>query len=77
MKKKETPKLFTIKDIEGFIHDHIQSKIDNNELEDTGFDISNVDNFEKQLEFYTQTMFEGIYNGIMMCGGKIEGLDDE
>ena len=57
-------------DIESFIHDHIQSKIDNNELEQIGFDMKNANNFEKQYEFYKRTLFEGICNGILMCGGK-------
>ena len=76
MKEKEIPKLFTAEDIESFIHDHIQSKIDHNELEQIGFDMENGDNFEKQFEFYTRALFEGICNGILMCGGKIEGIDD-
>ena len=76
MDKKEMQKLFTTEEIESFIHDHIQSKIDHNELEEIGFDIKNGDNFEKQYEFYKRTLFEGICNGILMCGGKIEGIDD-
>lgn len=72
MKEKE----FTVEEIEDFIHDHIQSKIDHAELEKTGFDMKNVENFEKQLEFYTQALFEGICNGILMCGGKVEGIDE-
>lgn len=72
MKEKE----FTVEEINGFIHDHIQSKIDHSELEKTGFDMKNVENFEKQLEFYTQALFEGICNGILMCGGKVEGIDE-
>ena len=70
------PKIFTTEDIESFIHDHIQSKIDNNELEQIGFDMKNANNFEKQYELYKRTLFEGICNGILMCGGKIEGIDD-
>ena len=76
MKEKEMPKIFTPKDIESFVHDHIQSKIDHNELEVIGFDMTNATNFEKQYEFYKRTLFEGICNGILMCGGKIEGVDD-
>ena len=76
MDKKEMSKTFTIKEIESFIHDHIQSKIDHNDLEQIGFDMKNANNFEKQYEFYTRAMFEGICNGILMCGGKIEGIDD-
>ena len=76
MDKKEMPKLFTIKEIENFIRVHFQSKIDHNELEVIGFDLKNATNFEKQYEFYKRTLFEGICNGILMCGGKIEGVDD-
>ena len=70
------PKIFTTKDIESFVKEHIQSKIDHNELDQMGFDMKNVDNFEKQFEFYTRVLFEGICNGILICGGKIEGVDD-
>ena len=76
MDKKEIPKLFTAENIESFIHDHIQSKIDHNELEAIGFDMENGDNFEKQFEFYTKALFEGICNGILMCGGKRKGIVD-
>ena len=76
MKEKELQKLFTAEDIESFIHDHIQSKIDHNELELIGFDMKNANNFEKQYEFYKRTLSDGICNGILMCGGKIEGIDD-
>ena len=70
------PKLFKIEDIERFIRVQFQSKIDHNELEVIGFDMTNATNFEKQYEFYKRTLFEGICNGILMCGGKIEGVDD-
>lgn len=45
MKEKE----FKIEEINGFIHDHIQSKIDHNELEKTGFDMKNSLNFIHRL----------------------------
>ena len=51
-------------------------KIDHRELEAIGFDMTNATNFKKQYEFYKRTLFEGICNGILMCGGKIEGIDD-
>ena len=70
------PKLFTIEDIENFIRVHFQSKIDHRELEQMDFDMKNATNFEKQYDFYKRTLFEGICNGILMCGGKIEGIDD-
>ena len=70
------PKIFTIKEIESFIRVHFQSKIDHRELEQMGFDMKNATNFEKQYEFYKRTLFEGICNGILMCGDKIEGIDD-
>ena len=70
------PKLFTTKEIESFIRVHFQSKVDHRELEQMGFDMKNANNFEKQYEFYKRTLFEGICNGILMCDGKIEGVDD-
>ena len=70
------PKLFTTKEIESFIRVHFQSKIDHRELEQMGFDMKNATNFEKQYEFYKRTLFEVICNVILMCGGKIEGIDD-
>ena len=76
MKEKEMPKLFTTKEIESFIRVHFQSKIDHRELEAIGFDMTNATNFEKQYDFYKRTLFEGICNGILMCGGKIEGIDE-
>ena len=76
MKEKEMPKIFTIKEIESFIRVHFQSKIDHRELEAIGFDMTNATNFEKQYEFDKRTLFEAICNGILMCGGKIEGIDD-
>ena len=76
MKETEMPKLFTTKVIESFIRVHFQSKVDHRELEQMGFDMKNANNFEKQYEFYKRTLFEGICNGILMCGGKIEGIDD-
>ena len=76
MKEKDMTKLFTTKEIESFIRVHFQSKIDHRELEAIGFDMTNATNFEKQYEFYKRTLFEGICNGILMCGGKIEGIDD-
>ena len=76
MKEKDMSKLFTTKEMESFICVHFQSKIDHNELEQIGFDMKNANNFEKQYEFYKRTLFEGICNGILMCGGKIEGIDD-
>ena len=75
MKEKEMPKLFTIKEIESFIRVHFQSKIDHRELEQMGFDMKNATNFEKQYEFYKRTLLERICNGILLCGGKIEGVD--
>ena len=70
------PKLFTTKEIESFIRVHFQSKVDHRELEQMGFDMKNANNFEKQYEFYKRTLFDGICNGRLMCGGKIECIDD-
>lgn len=68
-------KIFTPEDIEKFVKDHIQSKIDNHELGMVGFDMDNPDNFKMEFEIYKNALFEGICNGILMCGYKIEGID--
>lgn len=65
---------FTGKEIEKFIHDHIQQKIDNDELHLTG--IGN-DNFEREFMIYRNALFEGIVNGISMCNNKVEGIEDK
>jgi hypothetical protein len=66
-------KVFTIEEIENFVHDHIQQKIDNDELHLTG--IGN-DNFEREFMIYRNALFEGIVNGISMCNNKVEGIED-
>ena len=65
---------FTVKEIEKFIHDHIQQKIDNDELHLTGID---NDNFEREFMIYRNALFEGIVNGISMCNNKVEGIEDK
>jgi hypothetical protein len=67
-------KTYTPEDIEKFVMDHIQSKIDNHELGMVGFDMAHIDNFKREFEIYKNTLFEGVCNGILMCGGKIEGI---
>lgn len=66
---------FNAKNIEAFVHDHIQQKIDHNELSLVGFDMEHEDVFKRELEIYQNALFEGIVNGIVMCGGKIEGIN--
>ena len=68
-------KTFTIEEIKQFIRDHIQSKIDHNELGLIGFDIGNKENFEREFEIYKNTLFEGIVNGIDMADGVIKELE--
>ena len=67
--------IFNTKDIEEFVHEHIQQKIDNNELRLIGFDMEHEDNFKREFEIYQNALFEGIVNGIVMCGGRIQGID--
>ena len=68
-------KVFKPEDIEKFVHEHIQQKIDNNELSLVGFDMANEENFKRELQIYETTLFEGICNGILMCDCEIEGID--
>lgn len=66
---------FNVKNIENFVNDHIQQKIDHNELSLVGFDMENEENFEREFEIYKNALLEGIINGIVMCGGEIEGIE--
>lgn len=68
-------KIFKPKDIEQFVNEHIQSKINANELGLIGFDMDNTNNFKREFEIYRNALFEGICNGIIMCNGKIEGIE--
>lgn len=69
-------KEFTPQEIEQFVHDHIQSKINNNELALAGIDMSDKGRFSHEFELYESALFEGICNGILMCDGKIEGIEE-
>ena len=71
----EEKKTYTAKELEDFVHEHIQQKVDNNELHLVGFDMENFENFEREFEIYGNALFEGIVNGIVMCGGKVEGIE--
>ena len=66
---------FKAEEIEKFVKDHVQSKIDHHEIGMIGFDTSTIENFARELEIYQNTLFEGICNGIVLCGGKVEGID--
>lgn len=68
-------KVFTLEEIKQFVHGHIQSKIDHNELGLIGFDRENAENFEREFEIYENALFEGIINGIDMAGGEVEGIN--
>ena len=68
-------KQFKPQDIEQFVKDHIQSKINHNELAMVGLDLNNKENFERELQIYSTALFEGICNGIIMCDGTIEGIE--
>ena len=70
-------KIFKPEEIDNFVHEHIQQKIDNNELSLVGFDLTDINVFQKELEIYKLALFEGVVNGIVMGGGKIEGIETE
>ena len=70
-------KVFKMDELEKFVHDHIQQKIDHNELHLTGIDYSNAENFERELDIYQNALLEGIVNGIVMCDGKVEGIETD
>lgn len=70
-------KVFKPEELEEFVKVHIQQMIDANELHLTGIDFTNKNNFERELEIYQNTLLEGIINGIVMCGGKVEGIETD
>lgn len=70
-------KVFKPEELEEFVKVHIQQKIDANELHLTGIDFTNEKNFERELEIYQNTLLEGIINGIVMCGRKVEGIETD
>lgn len=71
-------KTFNAKELEEFVHDHIQQKIDHDELHLTGIDFNcSPEVFEREFEIYQNALFEGIMNGILMCGCKIEGVETD
>lgn len=51
-------KTYTPENIEKFVKDHIQSKIDKHELGMVGFDMANPDNFKRNFEIYKNTFQE-------------------
>ena len=65
---------FKPEDIDLFVKDHIQSKIVHNELGVDWFNMNDSELFKKEFEIYQNALFEGICNGIFMCGGNIEGI---
>lgn len=66
---------FKPEDIEKFVKDHIQSKIDHKELAMVGFNMNDTECFKREFEIYQNALFEGICNGILMCNGEIEGIE--
>ena len=69
---------FKMKELEQFVHDHIQQKIDNNELYLTGISMTGDANaFKREFEIYQNALLEGIVNGIIMCDGEIEGIETD
>ena len=72
-------KTFKPEELEQFVHEHIQQKINHNELHLTGIKMGgdDVETFKREVEIYENALFEGIVNGIVMCGGKIEGIETD
>lgn len=72
-------KIYKIEELEQFVHDHIQQKIDHNELHLTGIKMDGKDpeTFKRELEIYENALLEGIVNGIVMCDGEIEGIETD
>lgn len=67
---------FNAKQIEDFVHEHLQQKIDANEVPLMGLDMTNAENFEREWDIYSTALFEGICNGILMAGGIITEIQN-
>jgi len=71
-------KIYKMKELEQFVHDHIQQKINNNELHLTGISMTGDTNiFKREFEIYQNALLEGIVNGIIMCDGEVEGIETD
>ena len=69
---------FKMKELEQFVHDHIQQKIDNNELHLTGISMTgDVNTFKREFEIYQNALLEGIVNGIIMRDNEVEGIETD
>ena len=69
---------FKMKELEQFVRDHIQQKIDNNELHLIGISMTgDANTFKREFEIYQNALLEGIVNGIIMCDGEIEGIETD
>lgn len=68
-------KTFSTQEIDTFVHGHMQSKINNGELPFTGINMNDKSRFSHEFELYETALFEGICNGIVMCGGHVDGIE--
>ena len=68
-------KIFKMEEIEQFVQDHVHQKAENQELALAGIDLNILERFEKDMYIYENALLEGIINGIVMCGGKVEGIE--
>lgn len=64
-------KVFKTEAIQRFVNNHVQFKIEHNELAMVGI------NNQTDLDLYMNALFEGIINGIVMAGGSVEGIEVE
>jgi len=68
-------KVFKMEELEQFVHDHIQQKVDSAELGLTGVNLNDFNEFKRDMFIYENALLEGIINGIVMCNGKVEGIE--
>ncbi len=68
-------KIFKMEEIEQFVQEHVRQKAENQELALAGIDLKRLKRFEKDMYIYENALLEGIINGIVMCGGKVEGIE--
>ena len=68
---------FTPEEIQQFVKDHIKSKKEHSLLLEkspiTELEMAGIYS-DHDLQLYTNALFEGIINGIIMAGSSVEGI---
>lgn len=67
----EEKRTFTIPGLQKFVQVHVEQKAEHKELPNAGI------KDRESLDLYMNAMLEGLINGIVMAGGKVEGIETD